>query len=37
MKICNGFSNDRNVKPLELKDIAYIQKFGNYLKKKNDE
>lgn len=21
MKICNGFSNDRNVKPLELKDI----------------
>ena len=29
-----GYNND---KPLELKDIAYIQKFGNYLKKKNDE
>ena len=29
-----GYNNDN---PLELKDIAYIQKFGNYLKKKNDE
>ena len=29
-----GYNND---KPLEMKDIAYIQKFGNYLKKKNDE
>ena len=29
-----GYNND---KPLEMKDIAYIQKFGNYLKKKNEE
>ena len=29
-----GYNND---KPLELKDVAYIQKYGNYLKKKNDE
>ena len=29
-----GYNNDN---PLEPKDIAYINKFGNYLKKKSDE
>ena len=29
-----GYNNDN---PLEAKDIAYINKFGNYLKKKSDE
>ena len=29
-----GYNNDN---PLELKDFAYINKFGNYLKKKSDE